>query len=90
MGSRKNRVARRRGRPALVHPDAPTSLVSTHASPSLKLALVEEAHAANCSLSLYVAVALATVEPGARLAAVRAELERLDRVIERSEEVATA
>lgn len=71
MGSRKNRVARRRGRPALVHPDAPTSLVSTHASPSLKLALVEEAHAANCSLSLYVAAALASMQPRDRLAAVR-------------------
>lgn len=71
MGSRKNRVARRRGRPALVNPDAPQSLVSTHASATLKLALVEEARAAGCSLSMYVAVALASIEPHARLAAVR-------------------
>lgn len=71
MGSRKNRIERRRGRPALVNADAPQSLVSTHASAALKLALVEESRAAGCSLSLYVAVALASIEPHARLAAVR-------------------
>jgi len=74
MGSRKNRIIRRRGRPALVNADAPQSLVSTHAAASLKLALVEEARAAGCSLSLYVAVALASIEPHSRLAAVRRTL----------------
>lgn len=64
---------RRRGRPALVRVGEPQSFHSSHATPELKAMLMNEAHACGVSLSLYLAVVLASMPPKDRLAAGSAE-----------------
>ena len=69
MSSRKERKLRKRGRPAHINLNTPNSIASTHCDAGLKLALMEEAESEDLSLSLYVALILAGLTGGQRVAA---------------------